>query len=128
MEYKSKSTIYGVPVFHINSGSVVDGIYKRGIANGWIAIGDMAIGRVIGIGGIAFGVVAIGGVGIGIVGLGGVGAGILGVGGLGLGILCGCGGIAIGGICAFGSIAISLFKSAGAISISLKGIEIVGGK
>jgi len=92
-EYKSKNTLFGLPLIHIVSGPGYGGALKP--AKGFIAIGNVAIG-VIAIGGIAVGVIAIAGVGLGLICLGGVALGILGgAGGLATGYVA-IGGFAIG--------------------------------
>lgn len=82
-EYKSKKTLWGVPLVHIN-------LMRGGIctARGIIAVGDIGIG-----------VVAVGGFGIGLLALAGIAAGFLAVGGIAAGV------IAIGGV-AFGTYAL----------------------
>lgn len=97
-EYKSKKTIFGLPLIHIHTG----GRYQTKVARGIIAIGDVAQG-VVALGGVAVGLVSVGGIGIGIVSLGGVA-----IGGIALG------GVAIGAI-ALGGVAIGLFESIGAV-------------
>jgi hypothetical protein len=55
MEYKSDAALFGLPLVHVFIGASSDSGYRRGVATGWIAIGDVAVG------GGALGVVAIGG-------------------------------------------------------------------
>lgn len=98
-EYKSKATLFGYPLVHINTG----GTYGSTVAKGIIAIGDIAIGGVA-IGGVSVGVISIGGVGIGLASLAGVA-----IGGLALG------GVALGGF-AIGGVAYGLFQMFGAIT------------
>ena len=102
-EYKSKTSILGLPFIHINMG----GRYQNRTAKGIIAIGDIAIGAV-SVGGVAIGAISLGGVGIGLVSLAGVA-----IGGIALG------GVAIGGI-AIGAVAIGLSKVFGAVTFLLK--------
>lgn len=64
-------------------------------ARGWIAIGDIAEGMLIAIGGRAIGTIAIGGIAIGFVALGGVSVAVIPLGGLALGLIS-IGGVAIG--------------------------------
>jgi hypothetical protein len=85
-EYRSETTLFGLPLVHIASGFDPETGRKR-IAKGIIAIGDMAVG-VLAIGGGAFGGLAIGGGAIGLIALGG-GA---------IGLLLALGGGAIGGV------------------------------
>ena len=69
-EYKSKMTLFGLPLVHIH----LSGGYGSVVARGIIAIGDIAIG-VISFGGVSVGVLSLGGVGIGVAALGGVAIG-----------------------------------------------------
>jgi Protein kinase domain len=107
-EYKSKRTLFGLPLIHICSGRDPEG-KKMSTASGIIAIGDIAIGAVA-IGGFAFGGITVGGMGMGLIGIGGIMPGLL----IGLGGLA-AGGIAVGGM-AFGGFAI------GSIAIGWSGI------
>jgi predicted Ser/Thr protein kinase len=102
-EYKSKRTVFGLPLIHICSGRDPEG-KKMSTASGIIAIGDIAIGAVA-IGGFPFGGIAVGGMGLGLIGIGGIIPGLLaGLGGIAAGGLA-VGGMAFGGF-AIGSIAI----------------------
>ncbi|HEX9901996.1 MAG TPA: zinc ribbon domain-containing protein [Acidobacteriota bacterium] len=104
-EYKSKVTIFGLPLIHIVSGpSWAGGGLKP--AKGIIAIGNVAIG-----------VFALGGVALGGVALGGIGMGIIGLGGLALGLFVALGGGALGYI-AIGGLAVGVY-SVGGLSIGL---------
>ena len=103
-EYKSKKTIKGIPLVHVN--------YRRvGIATarGIIAIGNVAIGAVA-LGGISLGLISVGGLALGLLfALGGFAAGGLAFGGFAAGLIA-FGGMAIGGFAvgggAFGTYAI----------------------
>jgi hypothetical protein len=85
MEYRSRASFLGLPLVHIALGSTVDGQFRRGIATGWIAIGDIARG-VIASGGIAMGGICIGGVGFGAISFAGLSVGALAFGGLAIGL------------------------------------------
>lgn len=89
-EYKSRITLFGLPLVHINFR------WGRGIrvARGIIAIGDIAVG-IISCGGIALGGISLGGVSLGLLALGGASLGAAAFGGLALG-LAAMGGLAIG--------------------------------
>src|SRR5687767_13125744 len=87
--YRSKATLFGLPVINIAVGPKNGERYGK--AKGIIAIGDVATGG-IAIGGMSFGVVAVGGMSIG----------ICAVGGLGVGLLAGLGGAAVGALAAGG--------------------------
>ena len=93
-EYKSKQTLFGMPLVHIAQGRDPATGRPR-VARGFLAIGDIAIG-VFAFGGIALGGVAFGGVSIAVLALGGLAAGLVfGAGGLATGYLA-IGGLAIG--------------------------------
>jgi hypothetical protein len=92
MNYKTKITLIGIPIVHIATSKKDQGRYKRGIAKGWIAIGDISFGIILSIGGVAFGSVAIGGLAVGILSLAGLAFGILAFGGGAIGILATGGG------------------------------------
>jgi hypothetical protein len=107
---------------------MVDGKYKRGVARGWIAIGDVSYGVLFSMGGIAVGGIAIGGLSLGAVAIGGLGLGVLfclaglAVGGAALGGLAvggmALGGLAIGGYAAFGGLAIAGKMAMGGLAIA----------
>jgi len=67
VNYRSHRTLFGLPLVHLASGQVVDGRYKRGIARGWIAVGDISLGILFSMGGVACGGISIGGVGLGLI-------------------------------------------------------------
>ncbi len=101
-DYKSKATLFGLPLLHVATG-MDPATGKQRTARGVIAIGSRARG-IIACGGIAQGVIAMGGIATGGVALGGLTFGILSMGGLALGLLLAYGGVAIGtyalgGIC-----------------------------
>ena len=68
---------------------------QRKIARGWIAIGDSAHGILLGVGGIARGIVAFGGLSMGLISFGGLAVGVLSLGGATIGAIA-IGGAAIG--------------------------------
>ena len=85
-EYRSKTSLFGLPLVHIASG--FDPLSsRRRVARGIIAIGDQAVGFV-----------AIGGLALGFIALGGGAIGILALGGGAVGLLFAFGGAAVGGI------------------------------
>ncbi len=102
-EYRSKRTLWGIPLIHIASGA--EGGEQMAVARGIVAIGDMAVG-LIAIGGFAFGGFTIGGGGVGVVSLSGISAGLLlAIGGVAFG------GFAIGSL-AFGVVAAGVIPMA----------------
>lgn len=104
-EYKSKRTLWGLPLVHIKFGM---GLCR---ARGIVAIGNIATGLVA-LGGLSAGLVSLGGVSLGLLTLGGVSAGGIALGGLAVGLLA-VGGCAIGGI-AFGGGATGIYALGGA--------------
>src|SRR6056297_1201966 len=90
-EYRSKTTIKGIPLIHIN---------KR-------------------YGGTAKGIIAIGTIAIGVISLGGISIGLLSFGGISLGLILALGGLAAGGVLSMGGLAISLLYAFGGAAISL---------
>ena len=90
LEYRSKTTIKGIPLVHIN---------RR-------------------YGGTAKGIIAIGSIAIGVISVGGISIGLLSFGGLSLGLIVALGGIAAGGVLAMGGLAISLLYAIGGVAIS----------
>lgn len=102
-EYKSKTTLFGLPLVHINVGVFV-------VAKGIIAIGPAAVGLLsIGLFGVglltlscfALGLIALGAIAVGGVALGAIAVGFIALGGLALGVYslggCSVGLFAIGG-------------------------------
>ena len=87
-EYKSKRTVFGIPLIHIRYG------YGPRVAKGIIAIGNISIG-VISIGGVALGGICLGGFSLGLLALAGCAIGLFAFGGLAIGILA-VGGFAFG--------------------------------
>jgi len=105
-EYKSRTTILGLPLVHIRFRSRHDVVRIRPfpVAKGIIAIGDIAIG-VVSVGGIALGGFSLGGVSLGLLlSLGGCALGGIAIGGLAIGLLA-FGGAAMG-LCAMGGVAL----------------------
>jgi len=102
-EYKSPQTFLGLPLLHVRTGRSYG--EKLHPAVGWIAIGDVAIGVLVAVGGFSLGGVSIGGISFGLAALGGVAVGGFALAGLAIGV-CATGGAAIAylahGGCAFG--------------------------
>ena len=104
-EYKSKRTLCGMPLIHIN-------LRDRGVcrAKGVIAIGNIATGLVA-IGSICAGVLSFGCISAGILSLGALALGLLSIGGFSMGLFA-LGGIAIG-IISIGGISIGIYAAGG---------------
>ena len=110
-EFRSKTTLFGVPLVHIAFG-LDPRTGRPRTAKGIIAIGDRAVGG-IAIGGAAAGGVAIGGAAVGLLSLGGASLGVLmAIGGLAMGGLA-FGGLSVG-VVAIGGGAIGLYAYGGA--------------
>lgn len=88
-EFRTKATLFGLPLVHIATG-VDPRTGRPRVAKGIIAIGDRAVGGV-----------AIGGGAVGGIAIGGAALGVVSLGGLSIGLLAAIGGMAIGGL-AFG--------------------------
>lgn len=104
-EYKSKRTVFGLPLVHINMG------FGLRVARGIIAVGNISIG-VLSVGGLALGLVAFGGLALGLLlVLAGVGTGAVAFGGLAVGVLA-TGGFALGWF-AWGGITCGVYSLGG---------------
>jgi hypothetical protein len=55
MHYKSSKTLLGLPLVHVAIGSPDGSRAGRGIAKGWVAVGDISFGIVLSVGGLAIG-------------------------------------------------------------------------
>ena len=104
-EYRSKRSIWGIPLVHINIGR---GFYK---ARGIIAIGCRARGMVA-LGGAAQGMIAVGGASVGLASVGAASVGLLlAIGGVSVGAIA-IGGLAVGGL-AIGGCAVGVYAIGG---------------
>lgn len=92
MSYKTKYTLLGLPLIHIATGKMENGHPIRGIARGWIAIGDISFGIILSVGGAAFGGIAIGGIAVGLLSFAGMAIGVLAFGGGAIGFFATGGG------------------------------------
>ena len=86
MHYRSSLHLLGLPLIHIAIGPSENDPGNRGFAKGWIAIGDVALGILLAIGGLAAGGVAVGGISLGVLALAGFSLGVWSLGGLALGV------------------------------------------
>ena len=110
-EYKSKRTLFGLPMVHINTG------FGLRVARGIIAIGNISIG-VLSIGGVALGLISLGGLALGLLlVLAGVGVGAVALGGLAIGVLA-VGGVALGWF-TWGGVACGVY-SVGGLALASK--------
>lgn len=124
--YRSKFTAFGLPLVHVAFGGTDDGKCRRGVARGWIAIGDIAFGGVLAVGGVAVGLISVGGLALGGLALGGAAVGALAFGGGAIGGLAvgggalgvwAVGGLAVG-ISAFGGAAIAWHAAEGGLAVA----------
>ncbi len=121
-EYKSKRTLFGLPLVHVNIGNRnhwARGIIAIGnIATGFVALGGIAAG-LLSLGAVSFGLLlALGAVTLGVVSVGGVAIGLLAWGGIALGYLA-VGGCAVGVYAAGGVAAASRVAVGGVVSAPL---------
>jgi hypothetical protein len=106
MEYRSNVRFFGLPLIHVATGRIVEGGYRRGVATGWIAVGDVAIGVFLSCGAVAVGGISIGGVSLGALSIGGLAFGLAALGGLSAGALA-LGGAAFAWYAAVGGLAVA---------------------
>ncbi|MFO1513998.1 MAG: hypothetical protein U1F83_13945, partial [Verrucomicrobiota bacterium] len=94
LDYRSKATLFGLPLVHVASG-LDPATGRQRVAKGIIAIGGLAKG-VIAFGGLAIGGIAVGGGAVGVIAIGGGAVGLISFGGLAIALLAAFGGGAIG--------------------------------
>jgi tRNA A-37 threonylcarbamoyl transferase component Bud32 len=110
IDYRSKATLFGLPLVHVASGPDPTTGRER-VAKGIIAIGGRAQG-VVAIGGLAMGGLAFGGMAIGVLAFGGGAIGLVSFGGAAIALLLALGGAAIAPI-ALGGGAVGYFAYGG---------------
>lgn len=95
-EYRSRATLFGLPLVHIVLGLGINPLTGRiRVAKGIFAMGNIATG-VVAVGGLALGAVSMGGLAIGLAAMGGCALGaLLAVGGMAVGLVA-MGGAALG--------------------------------
>ena len=116
MDYRSKLGLFGLPLLAVRIGPQPDGAV-RGVARGWIALGDVAFGVLFGAGGAAVGAIAIGGVSLGLLSVGGLAIGLLAFGGGALGGWA-AGGAAVAAHAAVGGLAVAMDYAFGGVAIA----------
>lgn len=117
MEYRSPVTLFGLPLVHVALSGVVDGRVRRGVATGWVALGDVAFGILLAAGGVAVGGVSVGGLAIGALPIGGLALGALALGGVAVGVIA-LGGAAFAWHAAVGGLAVAAHYAAGGVAIA----------
>ncbi len=108
-EYRSKRTLFGLPLVHVANG-IDPATGRPRVARGIVAIGSVAIGG-FAMGGVAIGGLAFGGVSLGLVGIGGVAVAGFALGGLAIGMIA-LGGAAAGYV-AVGGGALGVYAAGG---------------
>lgn len=93
IDYRSRTTLWGLPLLHVTSGYDPQTGKKR-VSKGIVAIGNRAQG-VIAVGGMATGIFAVGGLAMGLFSFGGCALGLISFGGLAAGLIAALGGGAI---------------------------------
>ena len=109
-EYKSKRTLFGLPLLHVASG-IDPRTGKAREARGIVAIGGVATGF-LAMGGRAYGIVAFGGLTMGVLSFGGLSMGVLSFGGLSVALILAIGGLAVAPV-ATGGLAIGYLAMGG---------------
>jgi hypothetical protein len=117
MEYRSSASLLGLPLVHIATGTSGARGYRRGVATGWVAIGDIAFGILFAFGGVALGGISVGGASLGVVSLGGLALGLLAIGGLGVGVVA-MGGAAFAAYAAIGGLAVGYEYAIGGVAFA----------
>jgi hypothetical protein len=115
MEYRSRLSLLGVPLVHIHVAGM-DPSQPRGLATGWFALGDVALGILFSCGGLALGGVSVGGIALGVIPVGGLALGLLAFGGLAGGFVA-AGGVAIAWRLALGGLAIARHQAFGGLAL-----------
>jgi hypothetical protein len=117
VEYRSNLSVLGLPLIHVATGAIASGIYRRRVAMGWIAVGDVALGIFFSCGGVALGGISVGGASLGVLSLGGLAFGAAAVGGLAVGVLA-LGGAAFAWYTAIGGVAVAHDYAVGGVAFA----------
>ena len=117
LAWRSKFTIFGLPLIDIRFGHSPQAALTRGTARGWIALGDIAHGVLFALGGFALGGIAVGGVAIGVLSTGAVAIGIIALGGVAVGGVAN-GMVAIGYIALSALFALGFETAAGFVAVA----------
>ena len=111
-EYKSKATLFGLPLVHVKFSRGFD---RQAVAKGIIAVGNIAVG-IVSLGAISVGILSLGAISLGLLlSFGGLALGGMAWGGIGIG-LAACGGIAVG-VNAVGGLAVASELGVGGVAI-----------
>jgi RNA polymerase sigma factor (sigma-70 family) len=120
---RSRIRFLGLPLYDVAFGPDPEKGEKTGMARGWLAFGDTAVGLVA-FGGVAMGLVACGGFAFGALSIGGLVAGFFSLGGFALGWIA-CGGVALGWNLALGGFTVAHGLAVGGVAVSVT--EALGG-
>ncbi len=126
MNYKSKFTLLGLPLIHVASAKMENGHVRRGVAKGWIAIGDISFGVLLSIGAVAVGGIALGGVAIGLLSFAGLAIGVFALGGAAIGVFA-TGGFALAWYAAHGGFAMANEYALGGKAIANHANDLIAG-
>jgi RNA polymerase sigma factor (sigma-70 family) len=113
----SQRQLLGLPLWAISFGADPAKAERMGCARAWVAVGDIAEGGLLAVGGLALAPIAVGGASLGLLSIGGASLGLLAVGGLCAGGVS-CGGLAAGWWFAAGGLAISNWAALGGMALS----------
>lgn len=113
-EYRSRSTLLGLPLLHINIGAKRNARPRK--ATGWIAIGAKAYGLLFAFGAVAVAPVSVGALSLGVITMGGAAAGLMVWGGMAIGGWT-IGGLAIGWK-AVGGCALAISAAQGGVAVA----------
>lgn len=114
VEYRSRWTLLGLPLVHINMGLTPEG--RMPIARGWIAIGAKAYAGLFACGAIAIAPITFGGMAIGLLCWGGFAAGAAVFAGFGIGIWAV--GASVVGWMAVGAYAVGWLSATGVVAVA----------
>jgi RNA polymerase sigma factor (sigma-70 family) len=115
-EYRSKSTLFGLPLVHVRIGDRF-AILKKPV-KAWIAVGNSAIGGLFACGGGAIAPVSVGGLSIGVLSFGGLAVGGVALGGIALGVWPLFGGLVAGWQAFYGCFAIAWRAAVGEFALA----------
>lgn len=115
--YRSRLTAFGLPLVDIRFGYSAEEPLVRGTATGWIAMGDIAHGVVLAVGGFAVGGIAVGGIALGALSTGYLAIGLVAIGGVAVGGLAKGILVAIGYV-ALGTVAIGWEAASGIVAFA----------
>ena len=114
-EYRSETTLFGLPLVHICVGDRF-GILRKPV-KAWIAVGNTAIGGLFAFGAWAVAPIAVGGFSLAVLSLGGASLGIFSLGGIAAGVWTFFGGLSVGWQ-AMGACAVAWHSALGGLAVA----------